>query len=258
MLRLASCAGIDTLDTAIAYGESEKCLGESGVGGFNLVTKLPGVPDDCANVSGWVQNEVAASLRRLGVSGLYGLLLHRPEQLSSSYGKYLYQALQRLKESGVVKKLGISIYTPIELEPISKLFRFDLVQAPFNLVDRRLHSSGWMSRLKNEGIEIHSRSVFLQGLLLLEQCEMPRKFAQWNQLWSRWQQWLSDRGASPLHTCLAFALAFPEIDRVVVGADNTVQLAQIISAARAAGSDNFPDLNCDDESLINPALWPTL
>src|SRR3989338_1375415 len=166
MLQLAAENGIDTLDTAIAYGESETCLGEVGTQGFKLVTKLPAVPDDCADVSGWVQEQVAASLARLGVNVVYGLLLHRPEQLLRSEGKALYHTLQNLKETGQVQKVGISIYAPSELEVLTKQYCFDLVQAPFNLVDCRLHTSGWLKRLKDEGVEIHTRSAFLQGLLL--------------------------------------------------------------------------------------------
>ena len=67
MLQLAAANGIDMLDTAIAYGESETCLGEVGVQGFKLVTKLPAVPDDCMDVQNWVQEQLKVSLARLNV-----------------------------------------------------------------------------------------------------------------------------------------------------------------------------------------------
>ena len=254
MLQLAVTNDIDTLDTAIAYGESETCLGKVGTQGFKLVTKLA-LPDGCADVRGWVQEQVAASLARLGVSAVYGLLLHRSEQLLGSNGKELYQALQELKDSGRVQKVGVSIYAPSELEAISKLFRLDLVQAPFNLVDRRLHTTGWLRRLKNNGVEIHTRSVFLQGLLLMPQAAIPHKFAQWGDLWQRWHKWLSGNDVSALQACLAFPLAFPEVDRVVVGADSVSQLAQIIDAVNDAPQVDFPDLQCKEKNLINPSRW---
>src|SRR3990172_7552207 len=81
MLQLAAANGIDILDTAISYGESETYLGEAGTQGFKLVTKLSAVPNGCADVSGWVQEQLVASLSRLGVSAVYGLLLHCPQQL---------------------------------------------------------------------------------------------------------------------------------------------------------------------------------
>lgn len=255
MLQLAAVNGIDTLDTAIGYGESETCLGEVGTEGFKVVTKLPSIPDDCADVSGWVQEQIAASLFRLGVSEVYGLLLHRSEQLLGSNGKELYQALQELKDSGQVQKVGVSIYAPSELGAITKEFHLDLVQAPFNLVDRRLYTTGWLRRLKDEGVEIHTRSVFLQGLLLMPQATIPPNFASWRGLWERWYKWLSDHDVSPVQACLAFLLTFPKIDRVIVGADSVNQLEQIVGAANSPQQFELPDLQCDEESLINPARW---
>ena len=255
MLQHAAANGIDTLDTAIAYGESETCLGEVGTTDFKLVTKLPAVPDGCADINSWVKEQMAASLARLGVNAVYGLLLHRSVQLLGKEGKSLYQTLQDLKDAGLVQKIGVSIYAPSELDALIPQYRLDLVQAPFNLLDRRLHTSGWLQRLKHEGVEIHARSAFLQGLLLMQRKDIPPKFAPWSELWSSWHSWLACHSASAVQACLAYPLSFPEIDRVVVGADSKSQLEQIINAARAAMPGDFPDLYCDDENLINPARW---
>lgn len=255
MLDLAAANGIDTLDTAIAYGESEACLGEMGIQGFKLVTKLPAIPAGCDGIRGWVQAQVNASLTRLGVKTVYGLLLHRPEQLLDADGAAIYQVLQGLKEAGLVQKIGVSVYAPGELQGLSSRYRFDLIQAPFNLVDRRLHATGWLQRLKDEEIEIHTRSAFLQGLLLMPQATRPAKFSPWSELWRTWHEWLLHHSVSAVQACLAFPLSFPEIDRVVVGADSVNQLEQIISAATNAAPVDFPDLHCDAENLINPACW---
>ncbi|MCG3110390.1 MAG: aldo/keto reductase [Candidatus Manganitrophus sp. SB1] len=258
MLQLAAENRIDTLDTAIAYGDSEVCLGEAGTRGFHLVTKLPAVPDGCAHVSDWVQEQVDASFSRLGVSAVYGLLLHRPQQLLGVEGEALYQALQGLKETGRVKKVGVSVYAPSELEALTPRYRFDLVQAPFNLVDRRLYTTGWLQRLKAEKIEIHTRSAFLQGLLLMSPVTIPTKFAAWSDLWSKWDDWLGCHTASAVQACLAYPLSFPEIDRVVVGADSVTHLQQIIDAANSAAPVDLPDLYCSAENLINPSRWSQL
>jgi aryl-alcohol dehydrogenase-like predicted oxidoreductase len=258
MLKLAADQGIDTLDTAIAYGDSESRLGELGIGGFKTITKLPAMPEGLTDVATWVQNQVSASMIRLGAPTLYGLLLHRSEQLLGLQGPALYQSLQALKTSGLVQKIGVSIYSPRELDAIYHLFSLDLVQAPFNLVDRRLQSSGWLQRLRAAGVEVHTRSAFLQGLLLMPEAERPTKFSAWSGLWASWHQWLAERNIAPAHACLGFALAHPDIDRVVVGADSLAQLQQLINAASAPVLSDFPDLGCDDETLINPSQWPHL
>ncbi len=250
--------GIDTLDTAIIYGDSEKFLGELGTQGFNLVTKLPAVPIDCSDLSDWVKSQVSASLSRLGVTSIYGLLVHQSEQLLGPHGPALYNELQLLKENGKVKKIGISIYSPTELQVLPDQYRFDLVQAPFNLIDQRLYHTGWLKRLKDNGVEVHVRSVFLQGLLLMKQADMPDKFLHWAGLWQKWYNWLEEYDGSAAQACLSLPLSFSEIDKVVVGVDGLNQLSQIVSAANKQQTIELPDLQCQDENLINPANWPTL
>lgn len=258
MLQLASINGIDTLDTAISYGDSETYLGELGTKEFNVVTKLPAVPNDCEDVSAWVAQQVNASLARMNVTRVHGLLLHRSAQLLDANGTELYRALQVLKESGQVQKLGVSIYSPSELDVLIPQYHFDLVQAPFNLVDQRLYHSGWMQRLKDNGVEVHTRSVFLQGLLLMAQADIPAKFSPWNELWNSWHRWLATHDTSTVEACLAFPLSYHEIDRVVVGADNVKQLNQIIDAISGKAINDLPDIESKDENLINPAHWTKL
>jgi len=255
MLRLAYSSGIDTLDTAIAYGDSETCLGKIGTEGFKLVTKLPPVPPECQNVREWINSQISGSLTRLRVASIYGLLLHSPRQLLEAGGNAIYEELRGLQHSGLIEKLGISVYSPAELDSLLSKFRFDLIQAPFNLVDQRLLNTGWLRRLKGEQIEVHTRSTFLQGLLLMQAADMPRVFEVWDTLWRTWDAWQRYNRVSALQTCLAYPLSFPEIDRVVVGADSAIQLQQIVNAASETRSLEFPDLSCEDERLINPSNW---
>jgi aryl-alcohol dehydrogenase-like predicted oxidoreductase len=258
ILRFASANGIKSLDTAIAYGESEACLGEVGTKGFELVTKLPPIPNDCHDVKGWVHEQVRSSLSRLRVTNIYGLLLHQPSQLLGKNGPELFQALQEVKDNDLVHKIGISIYSPCELDLLMPKYEFELVQAPFNLVDQRLFSSGWMSKLKDHDIEIHTRSVFLQGLLLMNKFNIPNKFSDWNELWMKWHQWLSENKVSAVQACLAFSLSFPEIDRVIVGVDSKIQLIQLMASEKEPYNSNFPDIRNNDQNLIDPVNWSIL
>ncbi len=243
------------LDTAIGYGDSEVCLGEVGAHSFDIVTKLPVVSEDCVDVGGWVIEQVMASCNRLKVDKVYGLLLHRPADLFGSNGKKLINALQNLKQDGLVQKVGVSIYSPRELDSICKLFRPDIVQAPFNLVDRRLYTSRWLHRLKQQGVEIHIRSIFLQGLLLMDKNAIPPKFFRWNKLWEIWHSWLVNHDESALRLCLGFPLSFSEIDRILVGVDSVAQLKQIVDSSRSSFPTDFPYLQSDDNKLINPSNW---
>lgn len=257
MLSFALEKGINALDTAISYGDSEACLGQLGIKDFNLITKLPALPDGC-DINRWVTQQLEGSLSRLDVNKIYGLLLHCPEQLLGVNGLELYQSLNELKEKGLVEKIGISIYSPKELDALMPKFCFDLIQAPFNLIDQRLFDTGWLGRLKDMDVEIHTRSVFLQGLLLIHKSKIPIKFSQWCDLWDNWHHWLAINDIMPLQAALHFPFTFPEIDRVVVGVDNYAQLFEVINTANNTLDISYPKLKCEDDNLINPSNWSKL
>ena len=255
ILNEAYGAGINTLDTAIAYGESEQRLGEAGLANWNVITKLPAMPGSVSNVRSWVNESVSSSFKRLGVSKVRGLLLHHSHQLFGPQGQALSHALKELKEQGVVEKIGVSIYAPEELDEIWPRFTPDLVQSPFNIFDRRLAESGWLKRLQDSGTEVHVRSVFLQGLLLMERRARPNKFNRWDAVWDRWHNWLEEQGITPLQACLGFVKAQPEINRVIVGVDSLKQLQDIITSFEGPTIDPPMVLMSEDMDLINPSRW---
>lgn len=258
LLDTAAKSGISILDTAIAYGNSEQQLGEIGVQQWGIVSKLPALPAACTNVNKWIFEQVYNSLNRLGVRRLYALLLHKPQQLLEINGHLIYQALTELKENDLVSKIGVSIYDPSELDLLCKKFHFDLIQAPFNILDHRMLDSGWFAKLSSLGVEIHTRSAFLQGLLLMQREDIPTKFDQWCLLWDEWFDWLEKSEMSPVDACLRYVLSYSEISKVVVGVDNITQLNQLIKASRGSLPSIPEKLKVDDVNLINPANWALL
>lgn len=258
ILQRAQACGLDTLDTAIAYGDSEAVLGQLGIERWRAVTKLPAVPDDCQDVEQWVHEQIQQSMARLGVRQLHGVLLHRPAQLFEKMGPALYGALKSVKAQGKTRKIGVSVYAPSELDALFDNYALDLVQAPLNILDRSLLESGWAGRLHDAGVEVNTRSVFLQGLLLMPAAQRPVKFNPWSNVWRAWEGWLEKEGLTPLQACLRYAMSLPQIDRVVVGVDTAAQLQQIVEAAdgNLATLPEFDTLQ--DARLINPASWNQL
>lgn len=253
---LARRAGVDTIDTAIAYGDSEACLGDIGVGDFKVVTKLPPMPDDTADVALWVRAQIKGSLYRLGVAHVHGLLLHRANQLLGDRGQALASALQCAKHDGMVTKVGVSIYDPEQLAAIIPVCAPDIVQAPLNLLDRRIEASGWLQRLHDAGVEVHTRSTFLQGLLLMDRAAMPPHFDRWHMLWDTWQDWLAAHAFSATRACLQYPLSLPQVDRVVVGVASAAEFVMLLGDAEfSSAAAELPDLACSDPDLINPSNW---
>lgn len=255
ILNRAWASGIDSLDTAIAYGESEQRLGDIGVRQWRVVTKLPALPSSCDDVSSWAHQAVMGSLARLKIDRLCGLLLHRPTQLLGPQGAVLQTALLALKNQGLVEKIGISIYDPAELDAVWPSFQPDMVQAPLNVLDRRLRTSGWLRRMHNAGTEVHIRSVFLQGLLLMNDASRPARFNRWQPLWDLWHRWLTDKALSPLQACIGFALSQSEVARVVVGVDSLAQFEEILGMIHKPILDLPPELVCVDPALVDPSRW---
>jgi aryl-alcohol dehydrogenase-like predicted oxidoreductase len=248
-------AGIDTLDTAISYGDSEACLGRIGVAGMRVITKLPPVPEDCADVESWVEQRVAESMARLRTARLAGVLLHRPGQLLGEHGAALYRALRGIQQRGLTDRIGVSIYDPEQLAALWPRFQMDLVQAPLNIIDRRMVESGWLARLAGAGVQVHARSVFLQGLLLMPAARRPRCFARWQVLWDEWEAWLAREGVSALQACLGYVLSVSEVARVVVGVDGVAQLEQVLAGAVARVPAPPRSLVSGAPDLIDPSRW---
>jgi aryl-alcohol dehydrogenase-like predicted oxidoreductase len=256
ILKLAKDKNIDLIDTAIAYGNSEKIIGDSVIKDFKFVTKLPPVPQGCEDLNSWVEEKVQSSLVRLGIQALYGLLINSSENLLNNSGKKLINAIKRIKNNGLVKKIGISIYDPSECEQIMRLTRVDIVQAPLNIIDQRLITSGWLSKLYSEEIEIHTRSTFLQGLLLMPRNRIPKNFDRWSKVWDQWSLELERNKLSAIEACLLYPLSFPEIDRVIVGVDNATQLNDIIKNSKSQQSKvDWSFMISNDQMLINPTNW---
>ena len=243
ILKLAKENNVNTLDTAILYGNSEQRLGECGVEDWRIVTKLPPIPKQCMNVEQWILEQVEGSLFRLNTNSILGLMLHSPLQLLEKNGSIVWGTLTELKSRGIIEKIGYSVYQPKELDLLWSEFRPDIIQAPYNILDRRLKSSGWLDKLVNNEIEVHVRSIFLQGLLLMSKENRPAKFDQWNKLWDLWDNWLQEQGVSAIEACLKFVLSEKGIDFSVIGIDSKKQFDEILSVVRNQKSDFLiPDI----------------
>jgi len=255
ILEKAENEGVDTIDTASNYGNSEAILGNLNIHNFNVITKLPAVPKNCLNIRKWVAGVIEKSLLSLKVEKIYGILFHEPNQLLSEYGDELYRVLEEYKNKNIISKIGISNYSPTQLDLIIHKFPIDIVQAPLNLVDRRILNSGWLDKLSARNIEIHIRSVFLQGLLLIPYNQIPNEFLMWDKVWIRWNNWLSSNNVSAAHACISFANSFEQINKIIVGVDCLNHFEEIVTNVKKKPLTDIINIELEDELLINPSNW---
>ena len=255
IVKLARRSGIDKIDTAITYGNCEEVLGKIGVANWNIITKISEEKIEIDDINIWMKQQIEGALDRLGVLRLYAVMLHSTSMLSSDNGIKYWNTLEELKDQGVIEKIGYSIYDPSELDSYYNNYHPDIIQAPYNVIDNRLEASGWLQKLSDDSVEIHARSIFLQGLLLMRQDQRPAYFKKWDKLLCNWDSWLVSENITALEASLWFALKDHRITNVVVGVDSEEQLQEIIDISEKKSKVKQPDFSSLDIKLINPSEW---
>ena len=260
ILHYARSKGIDLLDTAPAYGNSEKILGQVGVENIKVVTKTRYFDNLEINNSDikLLNNDFYRSLKNLKQDNIYGVLVHNANDLLKPGAEKLFKQLQELKQAEKIVKIGVSVYSHNQLQSILDSFDIDLVQLPFNILDRRLVDSGMFRMLQDRDVEIHARSVFLQGLLLMAEQSRPGKFKRWGVLWKIWHEWLNDNQLTALEAAIRYAISIPEISKVLVGVDTVDQLEEIVLASPGILPDIPGEMFTNDADLLNPSNWEEL
>ncbi len=256
ILQFAWDAGCRVLDTAAAYGESEAVLGRflDDARPFRIVTKTPvGIGNGGAST---IAQTFSDHLARLRCRGVYGLLVHRASDLLGPFGAERYRELCALRDAGRVERIGASIYDGAEIDALLERFDLDLVQVPVNVFDQRLLASGRLARLKERGIEVHARSAFLQGALLLKPDELPGFLRPLAGPLRDFRRAAEAQRMSPLEAALSFVKNLAAVDVVIVGVTHLPELEQVVAAFATTQGFAGASLACADTRLVNPSLWP--
>ena len=258
ILNTANKYGINALDTASAYGDAEKVIGKLATDNSRIITKIGIGNHDIGSRQSKddIRNKVKQSYADLGGKTLEGVLIHDPTNLEGCNNTWCWDTLEEMREEGYMKKIGISVYNPTQAEALAKIYKPNIIQIPFNAFDKKAANSGTLKRLKDEGIEIHARSIFLQGLLLMNIKDISEYFSPWILEIKRWHEYCITNRLSLLEGAIANAMGEVDIDKFIVGIENTKQLEQIVAATKKTGSINFQRYTSEsDEGLINPTKW---
>lgn len=261
IIRYAESVGINTIDTAPAYGNSEEVIGDilQKNHQFNITTKIPPINHqeislrDVKSVELIVQN----SLRKLNCEKIEGVLFHQAADVLKRNGEMLYEKLVELKSLGWINKIGFSIYESSQIDQLCQTFSFDLIQLPINVFDQRLLQSGHLKKLKKAGIEVYARSIFLQGLLLSDQNAIPSKLDGIANQLVAYQQFLQRNGMLRIDGALDFMKQIKEIDYLVVGVNDVKQLIEIKQSfdKPSQAAHDYTHFAIDDIDLIDPRRW---
>jgi len=250
--------GVRHLDTAPSYGRTEALLGSIGIDDFEVTTKVPSIPLAAQDTTKWIEQRVETSLNDLNKETLETLLLHDPEQLATSRGPEIHATLLMLKNKGIARKVGISIYettTLTELHAKGWLQSYDVVQTPLNVFDTRIIKSGWAAKLRQLGIKVQARSLFLQGVLLLEDVDMAPHLRVLKPYLDQWRDFVRLGNENAYSLALGAVLAKEDVEDFVVGIDSVLELKEFLQCLSARPTLAKPNFDLP-EWVIDPRCWP--
>jgi aryl-alcohol dehydrogenase-like predicted oxidoreductase len=200
-----------------------------------------------------VETEIRATMTRLRLTKARAVVVQSASDLFAPSGQALWDRLKLLRDEGLFDQVGVCAYASDDPVGLCRRFKPDLLQAPASLLDQRLLLDGSLMAVREMGIEVHLRSIFLNGLLFLPPDRVPAQLKGAAGRLSRARHMIAEGRSDPLQAALGFALSRPEADAVIVGASSAAELAAVIAAA----SSPPPDLDWDEMAIDDPiALDP--
>ncbi len=246
----ANMAGIELLDTASSYGNVENRIGQLSLNQFDIISKINTNPN-CKSISA----QIRGSLKALNLDKLYGVLFHDSNDLIQN--KTLWDQLIQNKKEGKVEKIGYSLYEPEQLDRLLDFEIFpDLIQLPYNIFDRKFEP--YFPLLKEKGVEIHIRSIFLQGLLFKKSIDLPSSLKKLKPAIDQLQSISKKFNKNILSICLGYVLQKELIDYCILGIDNESQLLEIVNTNKECSEELIEEIEkifISSKDLLNPSTW---
>lgn len=253
ILEAAKNAGIDTLDTASAYGNAIDLIGEYHKISnykFKIISKFK------SNQIGELKSDFKKNLETLGIDTFECMMLHNSKDLENDL---LMPILQNLKNEKLICKIGVSIYHNTDIK--SENFKLiDIVQSPYNLLDNVNLRNNYFEILKQNSIEIHTRSAFLQGLFfLIKEHKLPPLLQPLEKYLSKIDNILNHNNISIESLALNYCLSNSNISKVVFGVNSLNELnrnlALINSTISQTVIEEINHIFVSETYLLNPSNW---
>jgi len=246
---------IKFIDTSQVYKSAEKILGKFDLINFKIITKVKFYEKKIIDPKKIVYQKIDKSLKDLNIKKLDTVLFHNYKDCLRPESKDIYNCLKKIKNEGKIDKIGISINSPEEFFKVNKYFRFDVVQSPLNIFDRRLITSGLKKKLDKNKTQVMIRSIYLQGLLLMDEDQRPSFFTN-KKLWNSWHKWLKKNNFNKKDIAVNFVLKhIKKKDILLTGLDNQTQLNEFLNTKIQKKFDIPNNLYTTNSKIIEPSNW---
>ncbi len=252
--------GVNCLDTAAAYGNSEEVLGRALAeldlaDKMTVISKVPPLNGKTGDEArGFIECSITGSLEKLRLEKLPVCLFHKEEDIEQ------IPLLREFVEQGMIGAAGISLDSGKYAERVFEL-NIKYIQIPFNMLDKRLEKSDFFNRADAEGVAVFSRSAFLQGLLLMPEEAIISELSEVIPVRRKLEAAAQQHGLKMTELCMRYVISKTGITSVLFGVDNLSQLHENLAIAHdGALSAEFvnrieeivPEL---PELIVRPALW---
>ncbi|MDB4325000.1 aldo/keto reductase [Flavobacteriaceae bacterium] len=258
ILETAYDNGIKTLDTAEAYGNSMQVIGnfhkKHPTKIFNVITKLDA---QVLLTKGDLYRKVNESCKTLYVDKIHGYMFHNFESFKKNL--IYFEELLEAKKKGLVKKIGVSLFFNHELNTILEEYSdIDFIQLPFNLFDNELKRKKHIEKAKEMNIEIHTRSVFFQGLFFKEIDSIPLSIKPLKEALRNLEEIKNEFNMDIGSLALNYALEKKYIDFVLIGVESRKQLIsnlELLDQSWVIPHKRIDEICIENEDLLNPSNW---
>ena len=267
ILDYATQNGIDNIDTALAYGNAEEVVGEflkrktiSRDKLFIISKFKPNELDEVApeNYKKVISENLETQLKRLNTDYLDSYVFHSSRY---AFDEEKLNALYDVKKEGKIRHCGVSVYYPDEAENCIKSPYVDFIQLPSSIFDQRMKKAGIFDlALQNGSTQIHSRSAFIQGLILMNEDEVPSFLESAKPIVRKIDEICKKYNISRIELAMLYVKQFDAISHLVFGVDNLEQIKENINIFKKDFSSDIlnvigKEFENIETNIVMPSLW---
>lgn len=255
ILNYAKKNKIQVIDTASSYGDAELKIGKVKLKNFKYISKVKITKKKNEDIKKEIYRQFNKTLNNLNQKKIYGILIHNLLKLNNNQIATAYESLNILKKNKKISKLGFSTYGDYKIKYILSKFNVDIIQTSANVIDNRAFTKELLDLYKRKKVKIHVRSIFLQGLLISQLLNFPKKIKNdWKKNQKLWFDFCNKKKIEPAKLALKYVLQKKNVDKIILGFDSKDQLVNILNMNNKKIKFNYPKFKKVDR-IINPYIW---
>ena len=253
ILDYAKSKNIKYIDISTDYNFYKNLIKNLSIKNISLSLKI--TKKDFKDLSSKKKTEVFVKnvLKIFNKKKIHYLFFHHTKDLMSKKGTEVYKILKHFQKKKKIGKIGCSVYSDKEIVKILKFYPINILQIPLNIFDQRFTEKKIQNIIKKKQIEIHARSIFLQGLIFTRNVS-KKKFGKFKVL-NKWSRYIKENKLNPLIETFTFLLQKKFVDKIVVGVKSKKELNQILNIKINYKRKNYQSFKSNNLNLIDPRKW---